>query len=150
CIEVFQELVHGPHDAGMRVEGAARQAHVRRAVLAVALHQVLATANDADRQAATQGLAVGHEVGAYPEIFLCATSGEPEAQEYFTKNQHDAALAADLAQLAKPVGVSCLVKLSSAAAADERRVGGRRLIEIECPDRVDENTGDVAPPAQEA
>ena len=52
-----------------------------------------------DGQAAGDGLAVGHHVGAHAEVFLRAARGEPESHEHFVEDQHDAPLGADLAQV---------------------------------------------------
>ena len=96
-VEPGQELIHRRHDVRMRIEGAAREADVDRAILAEAAHQILAPADRADRKSARQALAIGHHVGAHAEIFLRAAGGEPEADEYLVEDQHDVALGADLA-----------------------------------------------------
>ena len=56
----------------MRVERAAREADVGRAIVAEALHEAVVAADHADREAAADRLAVGHDVGLDAEIFLGA------------------------------------------------------------------------------
>ena len=82
----------------MRIEGAAGKADIGGPVFAEALHQLVAAADDADRQSAAERLAVGDEVGLDAEIFLRAAFGEPKADEDFVEDQHDIALGADFAQ----------------------------------------------------
>ena len=79
----------------MRVERAAREADVGRAILAEALHEAVVAAHHADREAAAHRLAVGHDVGFHAEIFLGAAQGHAEAEEDLVEDQHDAALGAD-------------------------------------------------------
>ena len=100
--EALQELVHRPHHVRVRVEGAAREADVRRAVVPEALHQILAAADDADRQAAPERLAVGDHVRADAEVLLRAARREPEAGEDLVEDQRDPPLGADLAQPPQP------------------------------------------------
>jgi hypothetical protein len=86
----------------VRVEGAAREADVGRPLFAEALHQLAPAADHAHRQAAAQRLAVGDHVGAHAEVLLRAARRQPEADEHLVEDQHDAALAAHLAQLLQP------------------------------------------------
>jgi hypothetical protein len=58
-----------------------------------------AAADDADRQATGEALAVDDHVGTHAKIFLGAAGGEPEADEYLVEDSDDAALGADLTQL---------------------------------------------------
>lgn len=88
--------MHGPHHIRVGIEGAARKAQVGRA-LGLAAHQRRLAADHADRKPAAQGLAVDHQIGLDAEIFLRAARCEPEADEHLVQDQHDAALAADLA-----------------------------------------------------
>ena len=94
----------------MRVECAARKADIGRSVLAEPFHQVIAAANRADRQAAAEGLAVGHEVGPHAEIFLGAAGCEAEADKDLIEDQYDAALGADRAELLQPIGIGRAVE----------------------------------------
>jgi hypothetical protein len=48
-VQPYQELVHRPHHAGMRVEGAARKANIHGTVVALTLHELSAAAHHADR-----------------------------------------------------------------------------------------------------
>src|ERR1700687_1066952 len=89
--EPAQEFVHRRHDVRVRIEGAAREADVRGAVVTEAAHQLLASTDDADRQPAGEALAVGHHVGADAEIFLRAAGGEAEADEHLVEDQYDIA-----------------------------------------------------------
>src|SRR5579863_764182 len=91
ALQAPEEHVHGAHDIGVRVEGAARQAYIGRALLAVALHQLAAAADRADRQSAAERLAVGDHVGAHAEVLLRATRRETEADEHLVEDEHDVA-----------------------------------------------------------
>src|SRR4029079_11008836 len=94
-LDALEENLHRRHHVRMGVEGAAREADVRRAILAEALHQAGTSADHADGEAATERLAVSHHVGAHAEIFLRAARGQPEADEHLVEYQHDAAFRAD-------------------------------------------------------
>ena len=65
----------------MRVERAARKADIGRSILAETFHQMLLPADGADRQVASESLAVGDEVGPDAEISLRAARREAEADE---------------------------------------------------------------------
>ena len=134
----------------MGVEGAAGKAEVGRAVLAEALHQVLATADHTDRQAAAQRLAVGHQVGLDAEELLRAAGRQAEAHEHLVEDQHDAALGADLAQLLQPGGVGSAVEARALAAGHQRRIARRALVGVQRLQRVDQHAGDVLAAAQHA
>src|SRR5262249_48384040 len=123
--EAKQELVHSPHDGRMRIEGAARETNVGGAVLAGAGHQVLAPPDGADRQNASDGLAISHHVGPHAEILLCASGSETETQENLVDNENDPACGADPAEARKPVGISPLVEVGPARAVDQRGIGRR-------------------------
>ena len=110
----------------------------------------LAAADDADRQAAAERLAVGDEVGAHAEIFLRAARREAEADEDLVEDQHDVALGADRAQPLEPVGIGRLVEMRAARAVDQRRIGRRRRVRMQRLQRIDQHAGDVAPRAQHA
>src|SRR5262245_336522 len=110
-IQPRQELVHGSHDIRVRIESTARKAHVRWPILPVALHEVPPAADNADWQAAPQGLAIGYKIGPDPEIFLGTAGCQAKAQKHLIKNEWDVPLGADLAQLAKPVGVGRSIKV---------------------------------------
>ena len=132
----------------MRVEGAAGEADVGRALVAVALHPRRAAADHAHRQPAAQRLAVGDQVGLHAEVALRAARAEAEAHEHLVEDQRDAALGADLAQLAQPGGVGGLVVGRAARAVDQRAVARRRLVRMQRLQRIHQHAGDVAPGAQ--
>ena len=91
--------MHRAHHVGVRVERAAREADVGRAVVAEALHRArLRPHSTPTGQPAAQRLAVGDHVGAHAEVLLRAARREPEADEHLVEDQHDPALGADLAQ----------------------------------------------------
>ena len=147
-IKVVKKGRHAAHHIGVRVEGAARQAHVSRAIFAVALHQRVGAAHDAHRQPAAQRLAVGDHVGTHAEVGLGATGCEPKADKDLVEDEHDAALGADLAQRAQPRGVGSAVEVRAAAAVHELCVGRRVGVGMQGLERVDQHAGDVAPRAQ--
>ena len=120
------------------------KADIGRPILAEAFHQVLAPADNADRQAAAERLAVGDEVGADAEIILGAAGREAEADEDLVKDQHDAALAADRAELLEPIGVGRAVEVGPSGAVDQRCIGRRCAVRVHDLHRVDEDAGDVA------
>ena len=74
ALQGLQEFIHCAHHVGMRVEGAARKAHVDGAFLVIASHQVASTAHHSHGQSTAEGLAVGHEVGLTPK-YSCAPPG---------------------------------------------------------------------------
>ena len=84
--------------------------------------RVLAAAQDADRQAATERLAVGHHVAAHAEVLLRATGGEAEADEDLVEDEDDAALGAYIAQLLQPARVGLPVEGCASATVEQRRV----------------------------
>ena len=140
--------MHGPHHIRVGIEGAARKAQVGRALGLEAAHQRRLAADHADRKTAAQGLAVDHQIGLDAEIFLRAARCEPEADEHLVQDQHDAALAADLAQLAQPVGVGRAVEAGAAAAVDQGRVARRVAVRMQRLQRIDQHAGDVLARAQ--
>ena len=112
--------------------------------------QMSATGDHAHRQAAPEGLAVGDHVGLHAEVLLRTPRGEPEAGEHLVEDQHDAALGADLAQPAQPVGIGGAVGVGVATAVDQRAVGGRRRVRVQRLQRIDDHAGDVAARTQHA
>ncbi len=146
--EARQELIHRNHDVGMRIEGAAGKAHVDRAVVPEAAHQVFASADRADRQAAGQRLAVGDHVGANSEILLGAAGGEPEADKDLVEDQDNAALGANFAQRFQPGRVGRAIEGRLARTVDQRGIRGRIDVGMQRLQRVDQDTGDVAPGSQ--
>ena len=147
-LEPAQEGEHGAHHVGVGVEGAAREAEVRRPPGLEAAHQLGPAADHADRQTAAERLAVGHQVGPDAEILLRAARREPEADEDLVEDQHDAALAADLAQPLQPGAVGGAVEACAAAAVDQGRVARRVAVRVQRLQRIDQHAGDVTARAQ--
>src|SRR5579863_5310196 len=112
--------MHRRHDVRMGVESTAGKAHISRAVLAKAPHQLLFAADHADRQSAADGFAVGDHVGAHAEIFLGAATRKPEADKYLIEYEYDVALAADLAQLLQPLGIRGAVVMRATSTVNQR------------------------------
>src|SRR5260370_28966771 len=108
--EPAQELVHRRHDVRVRIEGAAREADVGRAVVTEAAHQLLASTDDAHRQPASEALAVRRHVGADAEIFLRAAGGEAEADERLVEDQYDIAIGAGLPQRLQPFAIRSAIE----------------------------------------
>ncbi len=105
--------MHRRHHIGMGIERAAGEADIDGTVVAEAPHQILAAAQNTDRQPAAQRLAIGHHVGAHAEIFLRTAHGEAEADEYLVEDQHDPALGADRSQPLQPFGIGGLVAMAA-------------------------------------
>src|SRR5262249_28529805 len=144
------ELVHRAHDIGVRVEGAARETDVNRTVVLESLHQLLAAANYADRQASAERLAIDHHVGFNAEVLLRTAGREAEADEHLVKNQRYASLGASRAKLLQPIGVGLTVEMSRTATVHQRGVTGRVHIGMQRLQWVDQDAGNVLAPAQHA
>ena len=63
AFDPLEERAHSAHDVGMGVEGPAGKTDVGGAIVAVALHQILAAADHADRKASSESLPIGDNVG---------------------------------------------------------------------------------------
>ena len=129
----------------MRIERAARKAQIQRPVVAEALHEAGAAAEHADRQSATERLAIGHDIGSNPEVFLRATVREAESDEDLIENEDDATPGADRPQLRQPVRVGLTIEPGAAIAGDERAVGSRAGVRMQRLQRVDQHTRNVVP-----
>ncbi len=127
----------------MRVEGATREADIGGPILAEAPHQFASSANDADRQPATQRLAVGHHIGLHAEIVLCTTARDPEADEHLVKNQHDTALAADLPKFSQPFRIGHAIETRATRPVHQRRIARRIRVRMQRLERVHQNAGDI-------
>ena len=127
----------------MRIERAAREADVRRLVVAVALHPLRTATDDSDRKAAAERLAVGHKVCVDAEVLLCATHRETEAEEHFVEDQHDAARRAHGTQSLEPLRVGSLVEAHRSLAVDEHRVRRRVAVRVHGLQRIDQDASDV-------
>src|SRR5262245_24653315 len=94
-----------------------------------ATHQSSVAADDANGHAASHRLAVNHDVGRYTEIFLRSAGSEAKTGINFVENQRHVAVAAHLAQLAEPFGVSSggILGLARPAGQEHRIVGWRRI-----------------------
>ena len=150
AVEAFEKRLHRAHHVRMRVEGAAREADVGRAVFAKALHPARTPAHHADRQATGHCLAIGHEVGLHAEVLLCAARREAKADEHLVEDQRDAALGAHRAQLAQPARVAIAIEVRATAAVEQGRVAGRGGVGMQRLQRVDQHARDVAARAQHA
>src|ERR1700732_5408531 len=144
-----QKPVHRSHHVGMGVEGPAGEADLRWSLFVKPSHQVLASADYTNGKPAAQRLAVGDEIGRHAEKFLCSTDSEAKSDEHLIENQDDVLSGADRAQSMEPLGVGLLVEMRFASAVDEG--GIRRCVRVgmQCLQRVDQHTGDVAPPFQQ-
>ena len=139
----LQELVHGAHDVGVRVERPASEADVGRPLVAEPSHQRGLPADDSNGQAPAQRLPVGDQVGPHTEILLGAAVGDAEPDEHLVEDQDDAALAAHLAKPPQPVAVRGTGEVRPAVAGDQRAVTGRCRIGVERLQRVHQDAGDV-------
>ena len=73
-------------------------------LLVHSLHDLRPPAVGTDREAATQPLAVGDEVGRHAVILLCTAEGQSEAGDHFVEHQHNAVPTHSVTQaLQKPV-----------------------------------------------
>lgn len=101
------------------------------------------TAQSADRQAAAQSLSVRDHVRANAEVFLGASACEPEPDEHFIEDEHDASPSAHPTQLLEPNGVRDPIEVRLARTVDERGIAWRGSIRVQRLKRVDENARDV-------
>ena len=101
-------------------------------------------AHDADGKTAAHRLAVGHDIGLDAEIFLGAARRQAEADEDLVEDQHDAALAADRAELLQPGRVGSPIDAGVRPAVDQGGVGRRPDVGMKRLHRIDQHAGDVA------
>ena len=142
--------MHRAHDVRMRIERAAREADVGRTVLAIAAHQLSATAQHTHRQSAAQALAISDQIGFHAEICLRAVGTQTEAHHHLVHDQHDAAARADLAQFLQPCRVRRVVEMRAARAIDQRRIRRRGTVRMQCLQRIHQHAGDVIARCQHA
>src|SRR5262249_37665951 len=91
-VDFLQKLIHRAHHVGMGVKRSTGKADVGRTIVTIALHQILAPADYANRQAASKRLAIDYNVGLYAKIFLRASKREAKPRKDLIKNQNDLAL----------------------------------------------------------
>ncbi len=108
------------------------------------------TAEDADGKPASERLAVRHQVGLHPEVFLRAAAGDPEPDEDLVEDQRDRARRAHFSQLTQPRGVRVPIETRLAFDAVQRGVTRGRPVGVERLERVHQDARDVPARPQHA
>ena len=148
AVESLQKHIHGGHDRGMCIEGAAGKTNIARAVIAKALHPCRFTAHHPDRQAAAQGLAVSDHVGVNAKVSLSAAMVQTKTQKHFIHDECDAFFCTDLSQSLQPRCIGLPVVMHRALAINQGAVSGCSAVRVHGLQRVDQHTGDVLAVAQ--
>ena len=149
-VESVQKHIHGRHDGGVGIEGAACKTNIAGAVVTEALHPSRIAAQHANGQTAAQGLAIGNHIGVHAKVSLRAAFTQTETQKHFVKYKCNAFFCAHFAQCLQPCGVGLTVVMHSAFSVNQGAVRGGRTVGVHGLQGVDQHAGDVVAVTQDA
>mmetsp|Transcript_11089 Transcript_11089/g.30002 ORF Transcript_11089/g.30002 Transcript_11089/m.30002 type:complete len:229 (-) Transcript_11089:2114-2800(-) len=104
-VEPPEELGHGGHHHGVGGEGADDIGHAERRGGVRAGHEVRWATHRANRKAATECLAVAHEISLDTEVLLSPSRCEAEARVHLVEDEDHARLGTHGLELLEPLGV---------------------------------------------